>query len=33
VRLADGECRLFWPRDLEEVSPPKAWWRLLLFRR
>jgi hypothetical protein len=27
VRLADGECRLFWPRDLEEVSPPKAWWR------
>jgi hypothetical protein len=25
VRLADGECRLFWPRDLEEVSPPKAW--------
>ena len=19
VRLADGECRLFWPRDLEEV--------------
>lgn len=32
VRLADGECRLFWPRDLEEVSPPKAWWRLLLGR-
>ena len=30
VRLADGECRLFWPRELEEVSPPKAWWRLLL---
>ena len=22
VRLADGECRLFWPRDLEEISPP-----------
>lgn len=21
VRLADGECRLFWPRDLEEISP------------
>jgi hypothetical protein len=20
VRLADGECRLFWPRDLEEIS-------------
>jgi hypothetical protein len=32
VRLADGECRLFWPRDLEEVSPPKAWWRFLLQR-
>jgi hypothetical protein len=32
VRLADGVCRLFWPRDLEEVSPPKAWWRLLLGR-
>jgi hypothetical protein len=30
VRLADGVCRLFWPRDLEEVSPPKSWWRLLL---
>ena len=22
VRLADGQCRLFWPRDLEEISPP-----------
>jgi hypothetical protein len=30
VRLADGQDRLFWPRDLEEISPPKAWWRLLL---
>ena len=31
VRLAGGECRLFWPRDLEEISsPPRAWWRLLL---
>jgi hypothetical protein len=30
VRLSDGECRLFWPRDLEEISPPQAWWRLLL---
>ena len=27
VRLADGEYRLFWPRDLEEISSPKAWWR------
>jgi hypothetical protein len=32
VRLADGERRLFRPRDLEEVSPPKAWWRFLLGR-
>ena len=31
VRLADGQSRLFWPRDLEEISsPPQAWWRLLL---
>jgi hypothetical protein len=22
VRLADGESRLFWPRDLEEISSP-----------
>jgi hypothetical protein len=28
VRLADGQFRLFWPRDLEEIpSPPQAWWR------
>ena len=32
VRLADGEYRLFWPRDLEEISFPKAWWRVLLGR-
>jgi hypothetical protein len=32
VRLADGVCRLFWPRDLEEVSSPKAWWCFLLGR-
>jgi hypothetical protein len=31
VRLADGQYRLFWPRDLEEISSsPKAWWRFLL---
>ena len=30
VRLADGEFRLFWPRDLEEIPSPRAWWRLLL---
>jgi hypothetical protein len=22
VRLAGGQCRLFWPRDLEEISSP-----------
>jgi hypothetical protein len=33
VRLADGQYRLFWPRDLEEISSsPKAWWHLLLGR-
>ena len=30
VRLADGQLRLFWPRDLEEISSPQAWWRFLL---
>ena len=30
VRLSDGQMRLFWPRDLEEISSPRAWWRLLL---
>jgi hypothetical protein len=30
VRLVDGECRLFWPRDLEEIPSPRAWWRSLL---
>jgi hypothetical protein len=30
VRLTDGQYRLFWPRDLEEISLPKAWWRSLL---
>ena len=30
VRLADGQYSLFWPRDLEEISPPQeAWWRFL----
>jgi hypothetical protein len=29
VLLSDGEHRLFWPCDLEEISPPSpsAWWR------
>jgi hypothetical protein len=28
ARLAVGQYRLFWPRDLEEISP-KARWRPL----
>ena len=31
VRLADGQYRMFWPRDLEEITSPKAWWRILLL--
>jgi hypothetical protein len=31
VRFPDGEHRLFWPDDLEEISSPEpSWWRLLL---
>ena len=31
VCLADGQYRLFWPRDLEEISSAQqAWWRFLL---
>jgi hypothetical protein len=34
VRLADGQFRLFWPRDLEEIpSPPQAWWRRVFGQR
>jgi hypothetical protein len=29
VRLAGGQCRLLLPRELEEISSPKAWRRLL----
>jgi hypothetical protein len=32
VRLDSGQYRLFWPSDVEEISSPKAWWRLLLGR-
>jgi hypothetical protein len=33
VMLDAGGSELFWPRDLEEISPssPKAWWRLLVY--
>jgi hypothetical protein len=30
VHLDGGQYRLFWPSDLEEISSPKAWWRLLV---
>jgi len=32
VRLAGGQYRLFWPRDLEEIfaSSQQPWWRSLL---
>ena len=30
VRFPEGGERLFWPRDLEEVAAPRAWWHLLL---
>jgi hypothetical protein len=30
VCLDGGQYRLFWASDLEEISSPKAWWRLLL---
>jgi hypothetical protein len=34
VRLADGQFRLFWPMDLEEIpSPPQAWWRRMFGGR
>jgi hypothetical protein len=34
VRLADGQFRLFWPVDLEEIpSPPQAWWRFRFGRK
>jgi hypothetical protein len=31
VLFSDGQRRLFWPTDLEEVSSPQpSWWRSLL---
>jgi len=31
VLFLDGQRRLFWPWDLEEVSPSQpSWWRSLL---
>jgi hypothetical protein len=35
VRLADGQFRLFWPMDLEEIPypPQEAWWRWMFGQR
>lgn len=33
VRLTDGRYRLFWPKDLEMISSPRAWGRSLLGER
>ena len=34
LRLVDGQCRLFWPQDLQEVSiAPPSWWRSLFLVR
>ena len=30
VRFPDRQYRLFWPKDLEEVSSPRPWWRSLV---
>jgi hypothetical protein len=30
VRFPDGQYRLFWPGDLEEIASPQPWWRSLL---
>jgi hypothetical protein len=32
VRFSGGHRRLFWPEDLEEISPPRPWWRSLVGR-
>jgi hypothetical protein len=32
VLFPDGQRRLFWPSDLEEVSPTKPWWLSLVGR-
>jgi hypothetical protein len=32
VLFLDGQRRLFWPSDLEEVSSTKPWWLSLLGR-
>jgi pimeloyl-ACP methyl ester carboxylesterase len=29
VPIPEGYQRLFWPMDLEEISPSQAWWHFL----
>jgi hypothetical protein len=29
VLFPDGQRRLFWPKDLEEVSSTKPWWAFI----
>jgi hypothetical protein len=31
VRLADGQYRMFWPMDLDEIPPTPRAWRSFLF--
>ena len=31
VRLDDGQYRMFWPSDLEEIPPTPRAWRSFLF--
>ena len=31
VRLADGQYRMFWPMDLEQIPPTPRAWRSFLF--
>ena len=32
VRFSNGQQRLFWPEDLEEISSSRPWWRSLRGR-
>jgi hypothetical protein len=33
VRFSNGQQRLFWPEDLEEISSSRLWWRALRGRK
>ncbi len=32
VRFPNGQQRLFWPEDLEEIPSSRPWWRSLRGR-